>query len=71
MRGTKVVWVTVIVITAAQFAITYTPLLQAVFATRAVPLADGLLIIGIGVILFAIIETEKQLRLSLKRRRSA
>ena len=71
VRGTKVVWVTVIVITAAQFAITYTPLLQAVFATRAVPLADGLLIIGIGVTLFAIIETEKQLRLSLKRRRSA
>ncbi|MGD8220926.1 cation-transporting P-type ATPase [Pseudomonas thivervalensis] len=65
IRGTKVVWVTVAVVTVAQFAITYAPPLQAVFATQAVPFLDGLLIIGVGVALFAIIEIEKQLRLRL------
>jgi magnesium-transporting ATPase (P-type) len=63
VRGTKMVWAVVIVITVAQFAITYLPLLQAVFATEAIPLLDGILIVGVGVALFAIIETEKQIRL--------
>ena len=61
-RGTKVVWITVVIVTAAQFAITYLPPLQAVFATRPVPLVDGLLVVAIGVALFAIVEIEKQLR---------
>lgn len=65
VRGTKVVWMTVIIITVAQFSITYLPPLQAIFATVAVPFLDCLLIIGIGVALFAIIETEKQIRLRL------
>jgi magnesium-transporting ATPase (P-type) len=65
IRGTKVVWATVAVVTVAQFAITYAPPLQAVFATQAVPFIDGLLIIGVGIALFAIIEIEKQLRLRL------
>lgn len=68
MRGTKMVWITVISITAAQFSITYLPPLQTVFATEAVALFDGLLIVGVGIALFAIIETEKQLRLSFARR---
>lgn len=67
VRGTRVVWAVVIAVTVAQFAITYLPPLQAVFATKPVPLLDGLLIVGIGVSLFAIIEMEKQLRLALKR----
>jgi len=71
VRGTKVVWLTVVIITAAQLSITYLPALQAVFATEAVPLLDGLLIIGIGVMLFAIIEIEKQLRLRLQAMRTA
>jgi magnesium-transporting ATPase (P-type) len=71
VRGTKVVWLTVIIITAAQFAITYLPLPQTIFATRAVSFFDGLLIIGVGVALFAIIETEKQLRLRLRAMRAA
>ncbi len=65
VRGTKVVWTVVTIITVAQFAITYIPPLQAVFATESVPLWDGLLVIAIGVALFAIIETEKQIRLHL------
>ncbi len=65
-RGTKVVWTTVVVITAAQFAMTYIPLFQTVFSTKAVPLLDGLLIVGVGVAFFIIIEIEKQIRLRLK-----
>ncbi len=65
--GTKVVWAVVIAITAAQFAVTYLPPLQAVLGTEPVPLAEGILIIGIGAVFFAIIEIEKQIRLGLTR----
>jgi len=67
VRGTKVVWMTVIVITIAQFAITYLPVLQAVFATASIPFWDGVVIVGIGAALFAIVETEKQIRLAFRR----
>jgi magnesium-transporting ATPase (P-type) len=66
VRGTKVVWAVVGVITVAQFAITYLPSLQAIFATQSIPFLDGVLIVGVGVALFAIIETEKQIRLRLR-----
>jgi magnesium-transporting ATPase (P-type) len=66
-RGTRVVWTTVLLITAAQFAITYLPPLQAVFGTAAVPLSDGVIIVGLGAVFFAILEIEKQMRLSLGR----
>jgi len=66
VRGTKVVWATVVSITIAQFSITYVPPLQQAFGTEAVPLADGMLIVGVGIALFAIIEIEKQLRLRLR-----
>ena len=71
VRGTKVVWATVIGVTVAQFAITYLPPLQTLFATVAVPFWDGVLIVSVGVVLFAIIETEKQLRLLMRQIRSA
>jgi magnesium-transporting ATPase (P-type) len=66
VRGTRTVWTTVIVITSAQFAITYWAPLQRVFGTSAVPLVDGLLIVALGAVFFAILETEKQLRLRLR-----
>ncbi len=68
VRGTRTVWATVLTVSAAQFAITYLPPLQTVFATEAVSLFDGFLIVCVGIALFAIIETEKQLRLSLSGR---
>jgi magnesium-transporting ATPase (P-type) len=68
VRGTKMVWTVVIIITVAQFAITYLPFLQGVFGTTSVPFLDGVLVIGIGVALFAIIETEKQIRLAFFRK---
>jgi len=67
VRGTKVVWMTVIAITIAQFAITYLPPLQSVFATASIPFWDGVIIVGIGAVLFAVIETEKQIRLAFRR----
>ncbi|PSJ15954.1 carbonate dehydratase [Nitrosomonas supralitoralis] len=66
VRGTKVVWMTVIAVTVAQLSITYLPPLQTIFATESVPFLDGLLVIVVGIALFAIIETEKQIRLRLK-----
>ncbi len=67
-RGTPVIWACVLTVTGAQFAITYLPPLQAIFGTQIVSLFDGLLIVAIGAVFFALIETEKQIRLSLTRR---
>ncbi len=58
--GSRSVWATL------QFAFTYAPPLQAVFATEAVPLVDGLVVVGTGVALFAVVELEKQVRLRLQ-----
>ncbi len=66
VKGTRIVWGCVIAVTAAQFAITYLQPLQAIFGTQAVPLFDGLLIVAIGVVFFALIETEKQMRLAFR-----
>ena len=65
-RGTKVVWTVVIAIAAAQFAVTYLAPFQGVLGTAPVPVFDGLLIVGIGAVFFALIEIEKQIRLGLK-----
>jgi len=66
-RGTPVIWACVIAVTGAQFAITYVPPLQTVFGTQAVPLRDGLLVVAVGAVFFALIETEKQMRLAFRR----
>lgn len=68
IRGTKVIWLTLAIVTAGQLAITYLPPMQALFGTAAVPFLDGLLVIGCGIALFVIIEIEKQIRLRLKAR---
>ena len=65
VRGTQVVWLAVSAVTVGQFAITYVPALQAIFATEPVPFRDGLLVVAIGIALFIIIEIEKQIRLRL------
>jgi calcium-translocating P-type ATPase len=65
MRGTRVVWLMVILVTIAQLMLTYTPQLQRVFKTEAVSLADGLIIMGIGILLLVMVEIEKQLRLRM------
>lgn len=66
VQGTKVVWIAIIVVTVAQFAITYFPPLQTIFVTESVPFWDGVLIVLTGAVFFAVIEIEKQLRLRLR-----
>lgn len=63
IRGTKVIWLVVSVVTVAQFAMTYLRPLQAIFATQSVPFWDGVLIVSIGPVFFTMIEIEKQMRL--------
>ena len=65
-KGTKVIWACVFTVTVAQFVITYMPPLQTVFGTRSVRLSDGLVIVAIGVVFFALIEIEKQMRLAFR-----
>ena len=66
VKGTKAVWITVGIITAAQFAITYISFFQGVFGTESIPIKDITFIAGIGIALFFILEIEKQIRLQLK-----
>jgi magnesium-transporting ATPase (P-type) len=67
VRGTRIVWLTVIAVTVAQFAITYLGPLQRVFATKPVAVPDGFLIVAIGAAFFALLEIEKQLHLTFSR----
>jgi hypothetical protein len=60
MRGARVVWTVVIAITAAQFAVINLAPLQKVLGTAPVPVFDGLLIVGIGAALVALIEIESR-----------
>ena len=66
VRGTPAVWTAVLTVTVGQFAVTYLPPLQAVFETRAVALADGALVVAVGVVLLALLELEKRLRPGLR-----
>ncbi len=59
VAGTPVVLAAVAAVTIAQLAFTYMPAMNRLFATRPVPMIDGLLIIAIGVALMLILEVEK------------
>lgn len=61
IKGTPAVLWAVAGVVVAQLAFTYLPWMQQVFDTRAVPLADGIVAIGIGVALMVILELEKAL----------
>ena len=67
IRGTRVIWICVMTVTALQFAMTYLPAMQQIFETTPVSIPDGLLLVSVGIAFFAIIEAEKQLRLRLRR----
>lgn len=60
--GTPAVLIGVGVVTAAQFAFTYLPFMQAVFQTRSLALLDGVAIVGVGVALLVAVEVEKRIR---------
>ncbi len=65
VRGTAIVWLTVVTVTILQFAFTYLAFMQSIFDTEPVPFEYGLIIVGIGVALFVVLECEKQIRLRL------
>lgn len=70
VKGTKVVWYAVLLVTMGQLAITYLPSLQSIFKTEAVAFLDGLLIMVIGIGVFTVAELEKQIRLAIRKGRS-
>jgi magnesium-transporting ATPase (P-type) len=59
--GTPPVLIAVAVVVIAQFAFTYLPVMQRLFATEPIGFLDGLLIVEVGVIAMAILEAEKHL----------
>ncbi|MFT6910637.1 MAG: magnesium-transporting ATPase (P-type) [Oleiphilaceae bacterium] len=61
IRGTSVLWISIVTVTIGQAAITYLPWFQSVFKTKSVNLFDGML-------MFVIIEFEKQLRLRIPKK---
>lgn len=65
IRGTLVIWISIVAVIIGQAAITYVPWLQSVFQTESINLTDVLLIICLGILMFVIIELEKQMRLRL------
>ncbi|MCB1772142.1 MAG: HAD-IC family P-type ATPase [Gammaproteobacteria bacterium] len=62
VRGTRAVWVAVVIVMAGQLVLTYVPQAQIVFGTEAMGPVDGVLILLVGVVLFLTIEAEKRLR---------
>jgi len=69
IKGTPMVWLAIVLVSAAQLAFTYLPFMQGLFATAALSLKDQVLIFIVGLALYAIIEAEKQLRLRFQRAR--
>lgn len=67
LRGTPSIWFCVTAVIAAQLAVTYLPFMHQIFDTAPLPLPYVVLLIVIGLVFFAIIETEKQLRIRLLR----
>ncbi|NMG38334.1 HAD-IC family P-type ATPase [Chelativorans sp. ZYF759] len=57
--GTPIVLAAIVAVVVAQLAFTYAPFMHALFASRPVPLLDGLLIVAIGVAVMLILEVEK------------
>ena len=62
IKATPIVWAMAITVVLAQLAITFMPPLQKVFGTRGISWQDGLLILVVGILLFILLEAEKQLR---------
>ncbi len=59
--GTPAVLIAIAAVVLAQIAFTYWPPMQRLFATKPVALADGLLIVAVGVFAMAVLEGEKHL----------
>ncbi len=62
--GTPAVLTGVSLVVVLQFAFTYLPFMNSLFQSRPLSFSEGLLIIGIGIALFLILEAEKLIRRS-------
>jgi calcium-translocating P-type ATPase len=61
VKGTPRVLASVAAVFVLQLMFTYAPFMQTLFATRALPLATGLAIVGVGVAVLLVLEVEKLL----------
>ena len=62
IKGTPAVLIGVGAIITLQFAFTYLPVMNTLFGTRPVAMADGAAIIATGLVLLAVLELEKRVR---------
>jgi magnesium-transporting ATPase (P-type) len=60
--GTPAVLAGITAVVLLQFVFTYAPFMAIPFDTAPVAFADGLLIVAVGVVLFAVVEIEKRIR---------
>ena len=60
VKGTTPVWIALAVVVAGQLAFTYLPIMNTIFGSRPLTLADGALIIAVGVASFVLLEFEKR-----------
>ena len=63
LYATPTVWIAIVAVVIGQFLITYLPWLQSIFETEAVGIFDALVILGVSILMFAMIEAEKQIRI--------
>jgi magnesium-transporting ATPase (P-type) len=70
LKGSSVLCLTISLVLVTQIAVIYLPILQTIFGTSALKLEEWFIICIVGVLLFIILESEKQLRLLFKRKLS-
>ncbi|MBX3497856.1 MAG: cation-transporting P-type ATPase [Alphaproteobacteria bacterium] len=63
--GTRAVLIGVATVVAAQLAFTYLPPMQTVFGSGPVSVADGVIIVAVGVALLLIVEAEKRVAVAI------
>jgi magnesium-transporting ATPase (P-type) len=61
VRGTTAIYLALFAVVAAQVAFTYLPVMNAIFGTRPLMLAEGAIVIALGVATFVLLEAEKRL----------
>ncbi|TVS01693.1 MAG: cation-transporting P-type ATPase [Rhodobacteraceae bacterium] len=66
LRATRAVWITLAVALSAQLVMTYLPVMQLAFGTRPLSVLDTSVILGLGVVFFVLIETERQIRMVVR-----
>ena len=71
VMGTRAVLIGVATVVIAQLAFTYLPFFHPVFGSRPLALADGLVIIAVGVALLVVVEIEKRIARRLGSREAA